>query len=68
MPDHRLLALAKDSRNRAEEILAKAETFKDASAKQKMREIALKYEGLAERMEQAAADEPLSPSGVHPAR
>jgi hypothetical protein len=38
--------------------LAKAETFKNASAKQRMRELAVKYEELAERLEQAAADEP----------
>ena len=58
MPDHRLLALARDARDRAEELLAKAETFKEASAKQTMREIAVKYEKLAEQLEQAAADKP----------
>jgi hypothetical protein len=54
MPDQRLLSLAKDARERAEEILTRAETFQDAYAKQKMREIAVKYEELAERLEQAA--------------
>jgi hypothetical protein len=54
MPDQRLLSLARDARERAEEILVKAETFKDAYAKQKMREIAMKYEELPERLEQAA--------------
>jgi hypothetical protein len=39
---------------RAEEILTRAETFQDAYAKQKMGEIAAKYEDLAERLEQAA--------------
>jgi hypothetical protein len=39
-------------------ILVKAETFRDADAKQKMRGIAAKYEELAKRMEQVAADEP----------
>ena len=58
MPDKRLLELAKDARDRAEEILAKADTFKDAVAKQKMLEIATKYEELAERMEQAGFDDP----------
>jgi hypothetical protein len=36
--------------------LAKAETFKNACAKQRMLELAAKYENLAERIEQAAAD------------
>jgi hypothetical protein len=56
MPDQRLLSLAREARERAEEILVKAETFRDAEAKQKMREIAVKYEEMAERLEQAAAD------------
>jgi hypothetical protein len=54
MPDQRLLALARDARDRAEEISVKAETFKDAYAKQRMREIAAKYVELAERLEKAA--------------
>jgi plasmid stabilization system protein ParE len=54
MPDQTLLALAREARDRAEEILAIAETFHDAYAKHKMREIAVKYEELAERLEQAA--------------
>jgi hypothetical protein len=37
--------------------LAKAETFKNAPAKQGMRELAVKYEELAEWLEQAVADE-----------
>ena len=58
MPDLRLLALARDARERAKEILARAVTFNDASAREGMREIAEKYEKLAERLEQAAADNP----------
>jgi hypothetical protein len=54
MPDQTLLALARNARERAEEILTRIETFHDAYAKQKMREIAVKYEKLAERIEQAA--------------
>jgi hypothetical protein len=54
MPDLKILALAKDARVCAGEILARAETFRDAYAKQKMREIAEKYEKLAGRLEQAA--------------
>jgi hypothetical protein len=54
MPDLRLLVLAKDARERAEEILIKAETFQDEYAKQKMRGIAVKYEELPERLEQPA--------------
>jgi hemerythrin-like domain-containing protein len=56
MPDQRLLFLARDARDRAEEIFAKAENFKDADAKQKMHEIAEKYMKLAEQLEQAVAD------------
>jgi hypothetical protein len=43
-----------DARDRAEEILAEAETFKDGHAKQKMYEIAAAYLKLAEQLEQAA--------------
>jgi hypothetical protein len=56
MPDQRLLLLAGECRERAEELLVKAETFKDPDAKQKMREIAVKYVKLAEQLEQAATD------------
>jgi hypothetical protein len=58
MPDQRFLALAQEARDRAEEILAKAENYKDAGAKQKMLEVAAKYQELAERMEKVAADDP----------
>jgi hypothetical protein len=58
MPDRRLLELARDARERAEEILAKAETFKDASAKKSMLEIAANYKKLAAQLETASADEP----------
>jgi plasmid stabilization system protein ParE len=54
MPDQKLLALARDARERAEEIFTGTETFQDEYAKQKMREIAAKYEELAEKLEQAA--------------
>jgi hypothetical protein len=40
MPDQRLLVLARDARVRAGEVLTRAETFRDAVAKQKMREVA----------------------------
>jgi hypothetical protein len=56
MPDQRLLLLAGECRERAEELSVKAETFKDADAKQKMLEIAVKYVKLAEQLEQAATD------------
>jgi hypothetical protein len=54
MPDQRLLALANDCRERAEEILTRAETFNDADARDGMRRIAAGYKILAERLEQAA--------------
>jgi hypothetical protein len=38
------------------EILTKAETFQDASAKQRMLQIAAQYQDLARRLERAAAD------------
>jgi hypothetical protein len=56
MPDERLLALARDCRERAEEVSVKADTFQDADAKQRMLEIAAQYRDLAKRLERAAAD------------
>jgi hypothetical protein len=50
------LTLAREARERAEEVLTRAETFQDARAKQKMRAIAAEYEKLAERLEGAAAE------------
>jgi hypothetical protein len=35
---------------------SRAETFRDAEAKQRMLELSVKYEKLAERLEQAATD------------
>jgi hypothetical protein len=52
MPYPELLSLARDFRARAEEISARAETFHNADARQKMREIAATYVKLAERLEQ----------------
>ena len=54
MPDHKLLALARDLRARAEEILAKAETMSDTDAQEMMRAVAARYEKLAQRVEQQA--------------
>jgi hypothetical protein len=56
MPDLKLLGLARSLRARAEEVLAKAETMKDASAKQKMRDVAASYKKLARSLEQHAHD------------
>jgi hypothetical protein len=56
MWEERLLTLAREARERAEEVLTRAETFQDARAKQTMREIAGEYEKLAERLERAAAE------------
>jgi len=50
----RLLFLAREARERAEEILVRAETMQDAEARRMMREIAEGYEKLAERIEKAA--------------
>jgi hypothetical protein len=54
MPDQRLQALANECRERAKEILTRAETFNDAGAREGMRKIATDYIILAERLEQAA--------------
>jgi hypothetical protein len=51
MPDSRLLALARSLRARAEKVLAQAETMRDVDAQRKMRDIAARYEGLAQRLE-----------------
>jgi hypothetical protein len=56
MPDKRLLALSRECRERAEEILVKAETFQDADSREGMRRIAETYEELAQRLERAARD------------
>jgi hypothetical protein len=57
MPNQKPLSLAREARERAQrKSLAKVETFTDAwMSRQKMREIAVKYEELAERLEHAAA-------------
>jgi hypothetical protein len=54
VPDGELLSLAMELRARAEEMLARAETFHDADVRQKMRGIAADYEKLAQRLEQHA--------------
>jgi hypothetical protein len=56
MPDQKLLGLASSLRARAEEVLAKSETMKDAGAKQKMRDVAASYENLARKLEEHACD------------
>ena len=54
MSDSNLLALASSLRARAKEILARAETMDDAEARLMMRDIAGRYERLAERPEKEA--------------
>jgi len=49
-----LLSLVVNLRARAEELLLRAETMRDADARLKMREIADGYEKLARRVEQGA--------------
>jgi hypothetical protein len=51
----KLLLLACELRARAREVLALAETMKDPHARQMMREIAARYEELAERLEYESA-------------
>jgi hypothetical protein len=57
MPDKKLRLLASEARERAEEALTLAKTFRDAEARRIMREVAENYEKLAERLEQRAGDE-----------
>jgi hypothetical protein len=52
----RLLTLAREAREHAEEVLTKAETFTDPEARQRMREIAESYVKMAERLEKAATE------------
>jgi hypothetical protein len=54
MPDRQLLLQARDLRERAEEILARAETFRNVEFQQKLLKIAETYVKLAERLEQHA--------------
>jgi hypothetical protein len=56
MPDHKLLSLAAALRARVEEVLAQAETMKDADAQRKICGVAAAYEKLAQRLEQHARD------------
>ncbi len=51
-PDPELPLLVSRRRARAQEILAQAETMRDAEARQTMQEIAARYERLALRVEQ----------------
>jgi len=58
-PNPELLLLVSRWRARAQELLAQAETMRDAEARQKMIEVAASYERLAQRVERGAgrADE-----------
>jgi len=53
-PDPQLLLLVSRWRVRAQELLAQAETMRDAEARQTMLEVAAKYERLARQTEQRA--------------
>jgi hypothetical protein len=53
-PNSELLLLVSRWRARAQEVLAQAETMRDAEARQTMREIAARYESLAQQVEQQA--------------
>jgi hypothetical protein len=54
MPDAELTMLAKHSRARAKQVLARAKSFCDADAKRKMRRVAASYRKLAQRLEHEA--------------
>lgn len=50
-PNDTFLLLVREMRARAEEVLARAATFHDANAQETMREIAERYEKLAQQLE-----------------
>ena len=54
MPDAELIVLAKHSRARAKQVLARAKSFRDVDAKRKMRRVAASYVKLAQRLEHEA--------------
>ena len=56
MPDIQLLMLVRDLGERAEDILAKAETMGDVDAREMMRGVAASYEKLALQVEFRADD------------
>jgi hypothetical protein len=56
MPDQKLLSLAAALRARVEEVLAHADTMKDADTQRKMRSVAATYERLAQQLELHASD------------
>ena len=51
---HKILAFANEMRARAEEVLARSESFQDEYAKKVMRDIAANYVKLAQRLEKEA--------------
>jgi pyruvate-formate lyase len=55
-PDPKLLLLGSGWRARAKEILLRAETMKDAHARQEMREVAASYQRLAQQVEQLSGE------------
>jgi hypothetical protein len=62
MPDLKLLATARELRDRAEEARAKAETFRDPEAQRMMLQIAVTYVEVARRLEREARDSPGQPT------
>jgi hypothetical protein len=56
MPDREVLLQARDLRARAEEIRTQAETFRNADIREKLREVAVRYDQLAKRLEERAGD------------
>jgi hypothetical protein len=56
MRDEKLMLFARNLRARAQEVLAQAEIMEDAEAQETMREIASRYEQLAQRLEKEAGD------------
>jgi len=51
MMDAKLRVLARHSRKRSRQVLAKAETMQDADARRTMRRVAASYRRLAQRLE-----------------
>lgn len=61
-----LLSLARNLQERAEEVLAQADTYHDADAREMMFKIAWGYEKLARRLEQVATEAAARPVSQPP--
>jgi hypothetical protein len=64
MTDAKLRVLARHSRKRSRQVLAKAETMQNADARRTMRRVAAGYRKLARRLEMESGGERQNAEGV----